>query len=92
MFSHLDAGEQKVLQDAVAALQRNDPALKELKLGELLACSWPTRALRLFLGDMVTVVTGLSSNWRGRGLGSPARRLESWIVTPFILQRKVIVA
>ena len=51
----MDAGEQKILQDAVAALQRNDPALKKLELSELRACSWPARALRLFRGAVVTV-------------------------------------
>ena len=51
----MDAGEQKILQDAVAALKRNDPALKKLSLGELRACRWPARALRLFLGAVVTV-------------------------------------
>ena len=51
----MDAGEQKILQDAVAALQRNDPALKELELSELRACRWPARALRLFRGAVVTV-------------------------------------
>jgi hypothetical protein len=35
----MNAGEQKILQDAVAALQRNDPALKELDLSELRACT-----------------------------------------------------
>ena len=50
--------EQKILQDAVAALQRNDPALKKLELGELRACSWPARALRLFLGAAVMVALG----------------------------------
>ena len=35
----MNAGEHKILQDAVAALQRNDPALKKLDLGELRACS-----------------------------------------------------
>ncbi len=50
-------GDQKILQDAVAALQRNDPALKALNLSELRACSWPARALRLFLGAVVTVGT-----------------------------------
>ena len=32
----MDASEEKVVQDAVAALQRNDPALKELRLRELM--------------------------------------------------------
>ena len=35
----MNAGEQKILQDAVAALQRNDPALKKLDLSELKACT-----------------------------------------------------
>ncbi len=35
----MNADEQKILQDAVAALQRNDPALKKLDLGELRACT-----------------------------------------------------
>jgi hypothetical protein len=53
----MDAGDQKILQDAVAALLRNDSALKFLSLSELRACSWPARALRLFLGAVVTVGT-----------------------------------
>ena len=35
----MDAGDQKMLHDAVAALQRNDSALKELELSELRACT-----------------------------------------------------
>jgi hypothetical protein len=54
----MDADEQKILQDAVAALQRNDPAFKKLELSELRACSWPASALRLFRGAVVTVALG----------------------------------
>ena len=71
----MDAGEQKILQDAVAALQRNDPALKKLELSELRACSWPARALRLFLGAVVTVAL------TGHGV------CKCCAVTPFILQK-----
>ena len=71
----MDAGEQKILQDAVAALQRNDPALKKLELSELRACRWPARALRLFLGAVVTVAL------TEHGV------CKCCAVTPFILQK-----
>jgi hypothetical protein len=72
----MDAGEQKILQDAVAALQRNDPALKkQLELSELRACSWPARALRLFLGAVVTVALTGHGAWK------------CFAVTPFIWQK-----
>ena len=73
----MDAGEQKILQDAVAALQRNDPALKKLRLSELRACSWPARTLRLFRGAAVTVAL----------TGHGDRVCKCCAVTPFILQK-----
>jgi hypothetical protein len=35
LSAKMDASDEKVVQDAVAALQRNDPALKELRLCEI---------------------------------------------------------
>jgi hypothetical protein len=35
----MNADKQKIMQDTIAALQRNDPALKKIEFGECESCS-----------------------------------------------------
>ena len=35
----MNADKQKIMQDTIAALQRNDPALKKIEFGEFVSCS-----------------------------------------------------
>jgi hypothetical protein len=40
----MNADKQKIMQDTIAALQRNEPALKKIEFGEFVSCSLSFRA------------------------------------------------